>query len=116
MSAHFAILPILIPMLMAVVPDASRIAVFIDATTQWCRAFLALTLAVAFPPRYCQEAPLTYVLGDWHLGIVLSLDPLAIILVVLTAVLALACWLYELMGVQSPGPYYHSVFLSDHGH
>lgn len=114
MSAHFAILPILIPMLMAVVLMLPGLQSSLMLQRSGVGLALALTLAVATSLLgTVREVPLTYVLGDWQapFGIVLSLDPLAIILVVLTAVLALACWLYELMGVQSPGPYYHSVFL-----
>ncbi|MBK8973995.1 MAG: monovalent cation/H+ antiporter subunit D [Hahellaceae bacterium] len=79
-----------------------------------CGSALILTMAVVLSLlNNVRGVPLTYVLGDWQppFGIVLTVDPLAILLVLLTVGLALVCWLYSLAGKQTPGPYYHSIFL-----
>lgn len=114
MTAHLPILPILIPMIGALLlllpplcgsPDRQRAAALF---------FSALTLLVSILLLQVQQQGIQlYVLGDWQppFGIVLVADRLSSLLVLLTSVLGLASILYACAGDDRTGSYFHPLVL-----
>src|SRR5699024_10556908 len=104
MSAHLAIAPILIPL-------ATAALQLLTGSRHWrLRAFLSLAsclllvlvaialLCVVVDPGTTADRTLVYNLGSWpaHLAIVLVVDRLAVLMLLLTAVLALTVMPYAL--------------------
>lgn len=114
MTSHLPILPILIPMIGALLlllpplcgsPVRQRAAAIV---------FSALTLVAAiFMLQIQQQGIQLYVVGDWQppFGIVLVADRLSSLLVLLTSVLGLASILYACAGDDRTGAYFHPLVL-----
>ncbi|MAY42460.1 MULTISPECIES: monovalent cation/H+ antiporter subunit D [unclassified Neptuniibacter] len=112
---HLPILPILLPMLAAVLmllPPLSNsitrhrtFAVLIMISTVIVSALLLLTSH--------QQGTQMYVLGGWQppFGIVLVADRLSTIMVLLTTLLGLGSQLYACAGDDNDGMYFHPLFM-----
>lgn len=114
MTAHLPILPILIPLigaLLLLLPPLCG-----NQTRQRLASLLvtALTVLVAAVLLNTQAEGLRlYVLGDWQppFGIVLVADRLSSLLVLLSSVLGLAAVLYACAGEDRTGSYFHPLIL-----
>ncbi|MEP4546265.1 MAG: monovalent cation/H+ antiporter subunit D [Saccharospirillum sp.] len=111
---HWAVLPILIPLLagtlMLLPPLAGtirrqRIASLVSLTLMLVGALVLFRLST--------QATQLYVLGDWQppFGILLVADRLSSLLVLLTTVLAIGAVLYSLAGDDNRGKYFHSLMM-----
>jgi multicomponent K+:H+ antiporter subunit D len=110
---HLVILPVLLPLvagslllLAARFGDAARRAIGLAAT------LALLPLAVLLLDRVADGTHLVYALGDWAppFGIVLVADRLAAVMLLLTAIVALASLVYAGAGDDTRGPQYHALF------
>ncbi len=107
--SHAPILPILLPMMMAVAmllrPALARPLAVVSLAAQVVLAALLLGLAG-------DDAVRVYLLGDWPApyGIVLVLDRLAAMMVAVTAVLGLAALLHAIGGSDREGRHFHPLF------
>ena len=111
-TQHLPILPILLPMLAALVLlglglDERRQRLVSVATTILLGGLAALLLHQAGSDQI-----LHYALGNWQApyGIVLTLDRLAALMVLLTAVLALGCVTFACAGEDTQGSHFHGLF------
>ncbi|CAM3213448.1 monovalent cation/H+ antiporter subunit D [Paracoccus nototheniae] len=114
MNPHLIIAPILIPFvagaLMLLYDDRQRVAKF------WL-SLISVGLVLAGAVRLmvhagADQGPAVYLLGDWAapVAIVLVLDRLAALMLVLTAVLALASLVYARASWHRQGQHYFSLF------
>jgi multicomponent K+:H+ antiporter subunit D len=112
LSQHLVTLPILVPLL------AGALLLVIDEPRHRLKAFVGvaavLVLLIAAGALVARaDAPTTHVysLGAWAapIGIVLVADRLAALMVLLTAVLALAALLFALARWHRAGPQFHSL-------
>ena len=112
---HLPILPILLPFIGAVVlmfpffnerPVAQRQITLITLLLTLVASGWLLHDSLLF-------GPLPYALGDWRppFGILLLADPLAAMMLVLTAVLAVSVSLYAAAGDDQSGRFFHPLFL-----
>ncbi|APR68334.1 monovalent cation/H+ antiporter subunit D [Thalassolituus oleivorans] len=112
---HLPILPILLPFIGAVVlmfpffnerPVAQRQIALITLLLTLVASGWLLHDSLLF-------GPLPYALGDWRppFGILLLADPLAAMMLVLTAVLAVSVSLYAAAGDDQSGRFFHPLFL-----
>ncbi|WP_163558551.1 monovalent cation/H+ antiporter subunit D [Halomonas sp. NO4] len=113
MSQHLIALPILLPMLGALVLLLSGRAT--ESTQRGLSlTFTALLLVVnlGLLERAAGGGLAFYALGNWEApyGIVLMLDRLSALMLTLTAVLALGCVLFACAGDDMRGAYFHGVF------
>ncbi|WP_089658798.1 monovalent cation/H+ antiporter subunit D [Franzmannia pantelleriensis] len=112
MAQHLPILPILLPMLAALVllglrlDDARQRLVSITAT------LLLVGISTLLLDQAGSDQILHYALGNWQapFGIALTLDRLAALMVVLTAVLALGCVTFACAGEDAQGSHFHGLF------
>ena len=114
MSTHLPILPILIPMLAAVLLLLPPLQESIIRQRVTGAIALSLTLlASLWLLTESLEQTRYYILGGWQppFGIVLAADPLASILVILTSFLSLAALLAACAGHDRSGMYFHPLFL-----
>ncbi len=111
---HLLAVPIVLPAFMAALllvmqraPMAIARALSALATAGLCAAALALLVQVQ------AGTPLVYQVGNWPapFGIVLVADRLSALMLLLTAVLALAVLLYAVQGWDARGQYFHPLFL-----
>ena len=110
---HLAVTPIVIPAVagMAIVLLAQR-----NVPRQRVLSGLAIALqfavALLLLMRSATGEITVYSLGAWAapFGIVVVVDRLSALMVLLTAVLAAASWLYAVTGPDSRGPNYHALF------
>jgi multicomponent K+:H+ antiporter subunit D len=113
MSQHLVSLPIVLPMLGALILLLSGKA---SDTTQRRVSVLftgLLLLVTLLLLRQAAAGELTfYALGNWQapFGIVLMLDRLSALMLVLTAVLAMGCILFACAGDDMRGSYFHGLF------
>ncbi|MBD3894823.1 monovalent cation/H+ antiporter subunit D [Halomonas sp. ML-15] len=112
MTQHLPILPILLPMLAALVllglglDEQRQRLVSLTATLLLCGlAALLLYQAGSDEIRH-------YALGNWQApyGITLTLDRLAALMVLLTAILALGCVTFACAGEDAQGSHFHGLF------
>jgi len=114
MTTHLPILPILVPMIGALLlllpplcgnPQRQRLGAIVFAAL----TLLASILLVQVQPQGIQ----LYVLGNWQppFGIALVADRLSSLLVLLTSVLGLASILYACAGDDQTGSYFHPLVL-----
>jgi len=112
---HLPILPILLPLLAGVfllLPpltqsiERQRVVAVLSSVVL---VFIAALLLLASD----QQGTQLYILGDWQppYGIVLVADRLSTIMVLLTAILALAAQLYACAGDDRKGMYFHPLFM-----
>lgn len=111
--SHLIIVPVLLPFLTAVLlllaasaPLAAVRTLSVTAVTTLVGVGVWLAYAAA------DGAYQVYALGQWPapFGIVLVLDRLSALMLLLTAVLALASLLYALRGSDKNGSYFHALF------
>ncbi len=111
-AQHLPILPILLPMLAALVLLGLRL----DDARQRLVSIAATALLVALACMLLQLAGSDeirhYALGNWQapFGIALTLDRLAALMVLLTAVLALGCVTFACAGEDAQGSHFHGLF------
>ena len=119
MSQHLIVAPVLIPFiagaLMLLYDDRQRAAKFwisIAATGLQLLVAVQLLIQAKADPLTGAEGISFYLLGDWRapMGIVLVLDRLAAIMLVLTALLALASLVYARANWHRQGQHYQSLF------
>ncbi|SDB50903.1 multisubunit potassium/proton antiporter, PhaD subunit [Pseudidiomarina indica] len=113
LSQHLVILPILIPLLAALLlllpwgenPQPYRRAIGLTS----CVALILVALALALK---VQNGVHVYAVGGWQapFGIVLVADKLAVLMVLLTALLALPVLWYACYGEDSIGSHFHALF------
>ncbi|PMR76654.1 monovalent cation/H+ antiporter subunit D [Billgrantia endophytica] len=113
MSQHLVILPILMPMIGALIlllsgkaPDGFHRRLSVALTG----ALLLISLVLL--GRAASGELLLYALGNWQapFGIVLMLDRLSALMLVLTATLALGCVLFACAGEDIRGSHFHGLF------
>ena len=111
MNQHLTFLPVLLPMLAAVIllmpPFGSNKAYRrITSVVLGIIAFFA-SLALLFKVQ--ADGTQVYAVGDWSapFGIVLVADPLSTLLVCLTTLLGVVCVLYASAGDDEKGSFYH---------
>ncbi len=112
---HLAILPILLPLLAGVfllLPPFSHSIVRQRGLTI-LTSILLVVISASLLLVSDQQGTQLYVLGDWQppYGIVLVADRLSTLMVLLTAVLALAAQLYACAGDDRKGMYFHPLFM-----
>lgn len=112
---HLAILPILLPLLAGVfllLPPFSHSLERQRALTI-VASLLLVIIAASLLLVSDQQGTQLYILGDWQppYGIVLVADRLSTLMVLLTAVLALAAQLYACAGDDRKGMYFHPLFM-----
>ncbi|SFA76367.1 multicomponent K+:H+ antiporter subunit D [Rhizobium sp. NFR07] len=114
-SHHLIIAPILIPLV------AAAILLFIEERQRVAKAMVGLVsvlllLAVAIVLFGIESGPNdyegVYLLGNWSapFGIVLVLDGLSALMLLLTAILAVAALVYSLARWHAMGAHFHSMF------
>ena len=112
---HLVFFPVLIPLLMGTLLlfpffhghiPRQRVAVFIAN-------LLLLVTAIKLLSDSLTNGPTMYMMGDWQapFGIALVNDPLAAVMLLLTAVLALAAHMYACAGDDQKGPFFHPIFM-----
>ncbi|MBU2179871.1 MAG: monovalent cation/H+ antiporter subunit D [Gammaproteobacteria bacterium] len=108
---HLPILPILIPLLTAALLLLPPFQTMLSRQRWFSGASLLLLVLVSAFGLYESAFGATnfYLLGNWPqpFGIVLVHDRLAAMFVLLTAVLALATWLFSIGGEDGLGAFYH---------
>ncbi|MFC0268721.1 monovalent cation/H+ antiporter subunit D [Kushneria aurantia] len=113
MIQHLPIVPILLPLVAAIVllrkregVDPVRRTISITTTTLLVMASLALTLQAADGHIF------VYHLGNWPApwGIVLVVDRLSALMVLLTSLLALCCLMHACSGQDGEGSNFHGLF------
>jgi len=110
---HLLVAPIVIPAVagMAIVLFARR-NVTLQRAFSGVATLALLVAAVALLRQAADGTVQVYALGNWAApyGIVMVLDRLSSLMVLLTAVLASASWLYASTGPDCRGPGYHAMF------
>lgn len=114
MTAHLPILPILLPLLAAVVLLLLRpLGLQVQRLVSYVATFALLLLAVWLFAVALQGQQQVYALGHWRapFGIVLVLDQLAALMVLLTAILAVgALWYALVSATDAQGSHFHVLF------
>ncbi|MFP8966943.1 monovalent cation/H+ antiporter subunit D [Pokkaliibacter sp. CJK22405] len=111
---HLPIFPILLPLLVGVVMllpplsrsrNATRVIAVLSLLGQ-------LALALWLGHAVNENGILHYALGDWQapFGIALMVDKLSVLMLVVTAVLALGALLFSLGGSDGEGSFFHPLF------
>lgn len=110
---HWIVLPILLPALVAsLIALTARHDIVLARTFSLGATALLLGLALMLTSIASAGEAQVYLLGNWAapFGIVLVLDRLSALMLILTAVLALAVLLYAINGWDRRGPHFHSLF------
>lgn len=111
MMQHLPILPILVPMITAALMLLPPFQAKLSRQRWFSGVGLVLLLVVSLLGLYASLTGTTrfYLLGNWPqpFGIVLVHDRLAALFVLLTALLAMAAWLFSLGGEDGQGAFYH---------
>ncbi len=117
---HFPILPVAIPLLagaaMLMLRDSRRRTRltfgFISIVAQLAVAIVLLCLAAGYIPNNWPNGVGVYLLGDWPapFGIVAVVDRLSTIMLLLTAILGCAAWIYSTARWDRAGVHYHPLF------
>jgi multicomponent K+:H+ antiporter subunit D len=111
---HWAVLPILIPLLAGTLMLLPPLARSILSQRIASLVSLALLLGSSLMLFHISAGETQlYILGDWQppFGILLVADRLSSLLVLLTAVLAVGAVLYSLAGDDNQGKYFHSLMM-----
>ena len=111
---HLAILPILVPLLAALLqllpwgdrPQPKRRAIGLLAS------LLTLVLSVTLLLQVNQDGMIVYALGDWSapFGIVLMVDKLSALMMLITAILALPVLIYGCYAEDNLGSHFQALF------
>jgi len=112
---HLAIFPILLPLLTGVfllLPPLSQ-SIERQRGIAITASLLLIVIATLLLLTSNQQGTQLYVLGGWQppYGIVLVADKLSTLMVLLTAILALAAQLYACAGDDRKGMYFHPLFM-----
>ncbi|MGH8073709.1 MAG: monovalent cation/H+ antiporter subunit D, partial [Lysobacter sp.] len=112
---HLPILPILIPLLGGAVSlfvEHRRIGTTVQRSVSWIAMLATLASAIALVASADDGDVLVYLLGDWssRLGIALMADRLSALMVLVTALLAVACLLHACSGWDRRAPHFHALF------
>jgi len=114
MTQHLPALPVLIPLLAGtLVLLLERRGIAAQRVAAWI-SMGALLVAAVLLLRAADQGPLlVYLLGDWpaRLGIALMVDRVNALLVLTTALLAIAALLYACAGWDRRAPHFHALFL-----
>lgn len=114
MSAHFPVLPVLLPLLAAILLLLPPLQYSKQGQRVTAAITLVLTLAVSLWLLVASlEQTQYYILGGWQppFGIVLVADPLAAVMVTLTSFLSLSVLLAVFSGHDEAGHYFHPLYL-----
>jgi len=112
---HLIFFPVLIPLLAGVwlllPPFHERLSLQRDAVIASNIAILIVAILLLI--KSVSQGPQVYMMGDWQapFGISLVNDVLAAIMLVLTAILALAAHLYACAGTDKSGAFFHPLFM-----
>ena len=110
---HWIILPIILPLLSgAVLLMAGRRAPVLAARVGLASTALLLAVAVGLMARADSGPISVYLLGNWQapFGIALALDRLTALMLVLTAIVAMAALTYGCGGDDRRGAHFHALF------
>src|SRR5690606_5305517 len=117
---HLPILPVVIPLvcgaLLLLVRDANRRArltlAFVSITAQLVTAIALLCMVSGYLPTNWPNGVGVYLLGDWPapFGIVAVVDRLSAIMLVVTATLAMAAWIYATARWDRAGVHFHPLY------
>lgn len=112
---HLAVLPILIPMLGAIVSlfvEHRRIGARVQRGVAWASMLLLGVAVAALFARTAQGPVLVYLLGDWpsRLGIALVADRLSAWMLATTLLLSIAALLHACAGWDRRAPHFHALF------
>ncbi len=113
--SHLAILPILIPLFAAAIAlffEHRRFGMAPQRTVAWISVAAMLASAVLLACDAGTGSVQVYLLGDWpsRLGIVLMVDRLSALMLVLSALLGIACLLHACAGWDKRAPHFHAFF------
>ena len=113
MMQHLPALPLLIPLLAgALMLLVERRGIVAQRVVAWL-SMAAMLVAAAFLLHQADQGPLlVYLLGDWpaRLGIALMVDRVNALLVLTSALLAVAALLYACAGWDRRAPHFHALF------
>src|SRR5690606_37730369 len=117
---HLPILPVVIPLmsgaLMLLVRDGHRrgrlTLGILSILGQLATAITLLCLTAGYLPNTWPDGVGVYLLGDWPapFGIVAVVDRLSAVMLVLTALLGLASWVYSTARWDRAGVHFHALF------
>lgn len=112
---HLAVLPVLLPLLGAAASlfvEHRRIGATVQRSVAWVSMLATLAASLALVMRAADGEIVVYLLGDWpaRLGIVLMVDRLSALMVLVTALLAMACLLHACSGWDRRAPHFHALF------
>ncbi|KKL06345.1 hypothetical protein LCGC14_2596980, partial [marine sediment metagenome] len=111
MIQHLASLPILIPMLAAILlllPPCGK-SIPIRRVVSIVMSIITACISAVLLVHVYNSGPMVYAIGNWQApyGIVLVADLLSVLLVALTSFLALAVVLYSSVGDDEKGSFFH---------
>ncbi len=119
-AAHLPILPVAIPLVagaaMLLVRDTQRpLRLLFSAVSLLAQLWVAFSLlgyVVGESPQAWSNSVGVYLLGDWPapFGIVAVVDRLTVIMLLLTAILGTASWLYATARWDRVGVHFHALF------
>jgi multicomponent K+:H+ antiporter subunit D len=109
---HLLVLPVILPALAAALLLLLGRNLALSRLISFASSFILLISALGLLQHASSGSIQTYVLGDWAapFGIVLVLDRLSALMVLLTAVVAIAALFYAMQGWDSRGQYFHALF------
>lgn len=111
MIQHLTSLPVLLPMLAAVIllmPPCGK-SIVIRRTASVVLSVITFLASLALLLKVQVDGTQIYAIGDWSapFGIVLVADPLSTLLACLTALLGIVCVLYATAGDDEKGRFFH---------
>lgn len=110
---HLAVLPVLLPLLTgAVLLLLERRGVTVQRVVSWLGLAGLVVVAGLLVAQAARGDIAVYLVGDWpaRLGIALTVDRLGALMVLTTALLAVACLLYACAGWDRRALHFHSLF------
>ncbi|MBQ4831699.1 monovalent cation/H+ antiporter subunit D [Pseudoalteromonas sp. MMG010] len=111
MIEHLAVLPILLPMLAAVIlllPPCGK-SLFMRRIASAIMAVITLVVSIVLLVQVTNNGISVYAIGNWSapFGIVLVADLLSVLLVSLTSLLGVAVVIYSIAGDDKKGNFFH---------
>lgn len=112
MNQHLPILPILIPMIGAIITMLPWLANRLRLT-RWVSMLTLLTLLALVATLAWQPQTMVYQVGNWEapFGISLVADKVASYMLLVTVLLAIPAMLYSFAGIDQRGSFFHPLFL-----
>lgn len=112
---HLPVLALLIPLLggaLSLFVEHRRFGTTVQRSTSWVAMLATLAVAVALVVAAGRGEVMVYLLGDWpsRLGVSLTVDRLSALMVLTTALLAVACLLHACSGWDRRAPHFHALF------